>query len=120
MRLIGLKPPLDVLLDDRIVQVSKIIREAVTAEMMELKLPHKTLRLAVDLRTDYPPTLRYPTYPPLLDFMRVVDPPANVRDRGARDWSDFAYRMHYIARLFRSFQEDGELLQPPFADARPA
>lgn len=116
LRLIGLKPPLDVLLDDMIKQVSRIIRELATAELMELRLPSKTLRLGTDLRSDYPDVLRNPTYPPLLDFMRVADLRADTLDRGVHDWSDFAYRMHYIARLFRSHQHDAELLSAPFPE----
>ena len=116
MRLIGLKPPLDVLLDDMIKQVSRIIRELATAELMELRLPSKTLRLGTDLRSDYPEVLRNPTYPPLLDFMRVADLRADTFDPGVHDWSDFAYRMHYIARLFRSHQHDAELLSAPFPE----
>jgi hypothetical protein len=40
-------------------------------------------------------------------------PPARD-DCGARDWSDFHQRMHYIVHLFRAFHLDVELLSPPF------
>jgi len=33
---------------------------------------------------------------------------------GAEDWAGFPERMHYIADLFRGFQEDRSLLGPPF------
>jgi hypothetical protein len=117
MKLIGLKPPLDVLLDDLVNQISRIIREVATEEMMELRLPDRTLRLGSDLREDYPPALQHPAYQPLVDFMRIADQHGTF-EHGLQDWSDFTYRMHYISHLFRSFQEDEKLLQPPFAEGQ--
>jgi hypothetical protein len=59
--------------------------------------------------------LQNPTYRPLIDFVRVADRHGTF-EHGLQDWSDFTYRMHYISHLFRSFQEDVQLLQPPFPE----
>jgi hypothetical protein len=44
-------------------------------------------------------------------------PPA-LDDCGARDWSELAQRMHYIAHLFRAFHERADLASPPFTPAQ--
>lgn len=37
-------------------------------------------------------------------------------DRGARDWAQLDERMHFIAHLFRAFQEDASLASAPFTE----
>ena len=106
--------PLDALLDDLVAQVGLIIRQVATQEMMELRLPDGTLYLGDDLRTPYPPVLTELRYPPLIAFVNIADPNAGRVMPGPHDWSDFGYRMHYIAHLFRSSQDDRRLLGPPF------
>jgi hypothetical protein len=47
--------------------------------------------------------------------MAQVDPtPDTTRGSGARDWSDLKQRIHFIADLFRVYQEKAKLLGPPF------
>ena len=115
-----IKLPLDTLLDDLVAQLGITIRRVTTQEMMELRLPDGTLKLGDDLTTPYPPALAVIDYPPLIDFIRIADPNTGRVIAGPHDWSDFGYRMHYIAHLFRSSQDDRRLLGPPFAtDAVP-
>ena len=44
----------------------------------------------------------------------LVAKAATPDDCGARDWSDFHQRMHYIVHLFRAFHLSQQLSQPPF------
>jgi hypothetical protein len=51
----------------------------------------------------------------LTELLARFEPVPPARDDcGARDWSDFHQRMHYIVHLFRAFHLDVELLSPPF------
>jgi hypothetical protein len=48
-------------------------------------------------------------------LQKRIDPtPDSPRDSGAVDWADFAERMHFIAELFRCYQESPRLLDLPF------
>jgi hypothetical protein len=40
--------------------------------------------------------------------------PDSTMGTGAVDWADLPDRLHFIADLFRCFQEDSDLLFPPF------
>jgi len=37
-----------------------------------------------------------------------------LRDSGAADWADLSERIHFIADMFRCYQETHDLLGPPF------
>jgi hypothetical protein len=112
-RLRGRPLPLDVGIDRLIDQLCAELREVITAELMTLDLPTGTLRLGRTQPPAFPPSLQQLDYPPLLALVARPEFGPAVPRADERDWSDFSYRMHFIARLFRSHQESAELLQAP-------
>jgi hypothetical protein len=94
---------------------SRLAREAITDSFMVLALPGRVLALGTHLADAYPDTLAEPADPELNALLARFEPVAPAPDDcGARDWSDFDQRMHYIVHLFRSFQLNEQLSQPPF------
>ncbi len=94
---------------------SKLAREVITDSMMVLSLPGRVLALGTNLADPYPPELADPADPELRELLARFEPvPPELDDCGARDWSDLHQRMHYIVHLFRAFQLDEELADPPF------
>jgi hypothetical protein len=39
---------------------------------------------------------------------------------GTADWADLLQRIHFIADMFRCYQESRDLFEPPFTDAQVA
>src|SRR4051812_26741734 len=94
---------------------SKLAREVITANLMVLALPGRVLLLNAHLADVYPPELAEPAEPELIELLARFEPvPPAADDCGARDWSDFDQRMHYIVHLFRVFQLTEQLADPPF------
>jgi hypothetical protein len=92
------------------------VRAVVTEELMTLALPGGTLRLGRDVVGTFPESLVTLTDPELTEFLRSVDRTPNTPlGSGADDWADLFDRMHFIADLFRTRQQDATLLAPPFA-----
>jgi hypothetical protein len=82
---------------------------------MTLDLPGGRLRLGRDVAGVSAAMLREPTTPELVELLATVDPEAgSALGSGAEDWADLSQRMHFIAELFRSRQEDDSLFDPPF------
>ena len=118
------------LLDELDRHVKRIAREAVTELLMTLSLPGETLSLARDVPGVFPAELRSTDNTDLRELLARVDAtPETTRGSGARDWSDLNERIHYIADLFRVYQQNVELHSAPFraeqaalikAGARPA
>ena len=98
-----------------------VTHHVITDHFMTLRLPGGEIRLGRDLRKEAPPSLRQLSQPELAALLARVAPPGAPPYRtGAWAWSDFAQRMHYIAHVFRTFQEDGRLFDPPFTAAQVA
>lgn len=114
-RALGRRLPLDAAIDRIIDQVCEEIREVITAELMTLALPTGTLRLGRTQSASFPPSLQQLDYPPLVQFLARPELARTVPRPDERDWSEFSYRMHFIAQLFRAYQETPELQQPPTA-----
>jgi hypothetical protein len=77
------------------------------------------LQLGEDLGAEPPPKLRSIVLPELRDLLERIDPtPDSPRESGAIDWADLTDRMHFIAELFRCFQEAPSLFDPPFTTAQ--
>ena len=77
------------------------------------------IRLGRDIPVELPPSLRQVTQPELAALLARVATPGAPPDRtGAGDWSELPQRMHYIAHVFRTFQEDGRLFDAPFTTAQ--
>ncbi len=97
-------------------EVKEAVRIVITDHLMTLTFPpDRVLRLARDVPGRFPPDLASIANPDLAAELKKVDPtPGTPAQSGATDWSNFPERMHYIADLFRAFQEDGSLFDPPF------
>jgi hypothetical protein len=118
------------LLDELDQHAKRIAHEAVTELLMTLSLPGETLSLGRDVPGVFPDELRTIDNTDLRELLARVDPsPETTRGSGARDWSDLTERIHYIADLFRVYQQKAELHSAPFraeqaalikAGARPA
>jgi len=98
---------------DRITAMSDLV---VHNLLISLEFPGgRVLRLGQDLGRSFPLSLRTISHPELRELLARVDPtPDSLRGSGTEDWADLPDRMHFIADLFRGFQEDRALLGPPF------
>jgi hypothetical protein len=98
-------------------RVREVAREAATEMLMTLTLPGPVvLDLGRDVPGTFPADLRTVSDPELVKLLDRVDPtPDTTRGSGARDWSDLTQRIHYIADLFRVFQENAAMMSDPFS-----
>jgi hypothetical protein len=102
-------------LDELDAHVKRIAHDAVTEMLMTLSLPGQTLSLGADVPGSFPVDLRRIDNPELAALLARIDPtPDTTRGSGARDWSNLRQRIHYIADLFRVFEERTALLSQPF------
>ena len=94
----------------------RLARQTITEHMMTLHLPNdRLLYLGQDLRGTFPPDLREIDNPDLQTLLQRIDPtPNSLQDTGTDDWGNLADRIHFIADMFRAYEEDGSLLGPPF------
>jgi hypothetical protein len=115
---LGLRRPLDPLLDRLVALVVRTLRQVITASLMTLHMPRGVvLRLAHDLTGEYPASLAAPTDVALVKLLSAIDPtPNSLRDSGTHDWADFRDRMHFIAELFRTRHEDAAMFDAPYSD----
>jgi hypothetical protein len=94
---------------------SSLAREVITESFMLLSLPGRVLALGTHLSDAYPEALREPADAELTELLVRFEPvPPAPDDCGARDWSDFHQRMHYIVHLFCAFHLSEQLSRPPF------
>jgi len=86
--------------------------------MMMIEMPNfNRIRLGDDLVARFPPILRKVTLPDLQALLAQIDPtPDSTIHSGAQLWGDLPDRLHFIADLFRCYQVDTRLLEPPFTD----
>ena len=102
-------------LDDLDRLVKQIAHEAITEVLMTLGLPGEVLSLGRDVPGTFPADLATIANPDLRSLLGRVDPtPDTTRGSGADDWSILAERIHFIADLFRVYQERSTLLSDPF------
>lgn len=92
------------------------IRIFLSAHLMELSFPKGiNLRLGKDLKSVYPASLEQLALPGLISLMEKIDPTRDsLKETAAIDWANFTDRLHFIADLFRCYQETPDLLEPPF------
>lgn len=116
-RLLGGRTPLDIAAETLVAAVRNELRRVITTELMVIEIPPDLrLRLSADLGQPYPPSLVRLSLPELVALRKRIDPtPDSPRDSGAIDWADFPDRMHFIAELFRCYQESANLLDLPFS-----
>lgn len=108
--------PLDIAIAKFTTEARRRIRLFLSAHLMELDFPHgKRLQLGKDLKAGFPPDLQQLTDPDLIDLLKKIDPtPDSMKDTGAVDWANLADRLHFIADMFRAYQENADMLLPPF------
>ena len=107
--------PLDDVTAHLVAVVRRRVRRILTEHLMTLDLAGTRLRLGRDIIGTRPLGLREPRDAELRELLATIDPaPDSTVGSGARDWADLGDRMHYIAELFRTRQEDTTLLAAPF------
>ena len=75
----------------------------------------RLLYLGQDLRGSFPPDLRQIDNPDLQALLQRIDPtPNSLQDTGTDDRGNLADRLHFIADMFRAYEQDAGLLGPPF------
>jgi hypothetical protein len=92
------------------------VRLAITHFLMTIGLPHgASLHLGSDLHGSYPTGLQVITLEELNALLEQVDPtPGSLRQSAAVDWANLPDRLHFIVELFRRYQEEADLMEPPF------
>jgi len=97
-------------------EVNRLIRETITDHLMTLHLGGtEMLRLGQDLQGAFPQQLEQIRNSRLREVLERVDSTLNSLDQtGAKDWADFADRMHFIADFFRVYQERQQLFEAPY------
>ena len=115
-RLLGRPTRLDVAVSRLKTTLQTHLRQTLTEVMMSISLPSGVLiALGEDLQARYPEPLTQIANPELRQWLAQYDPtPESTVASGAVDWADLPDRLHFIIELFRCYQEDAELLAPPF------
>lgn len=115
-QLLGRPTALDGAIQALLDNLRRRMRRIFTATMMTIRFPpDQVVKLGDDLRRGFPDRLRQISEPDLLALLTQIDPtPDSIRGSGAMDWADLPDRLHFIADLFRCFQETGELFEAPF------
>jgi hypothetical protein len=102
-------------LDDLDRGVKQIAHEAITEALLTLALQAEVLSLGRDVPGAFPADLQTINNPDLRTLLGLIDPtPDTTRGSGTDDWSILTERIHFIADLFRVFQERPTLLSDPF------
>ncbi|MGH3916436.1 MAG: hypothetical protein ACRDTC_23955 [Pseudonocardiaceae bacterium] len=116
MSWIGLRDTVELACSRLLEQARLLGRVAITEHLLTLGLPHgRRLQLGMDIRAEFPEALAKLVNTELLALLALVDPtPDSVAETSARDWSILPERLHFIADMFRCFQEQSDLLAPPF------
>lgn len=116
MRLLGRPTDLDIAIQALLAEVRIQLRQAITEIMMTISLPSGVvLRLGKDITATFPETLKQITNTELAGFLEKYDlAPDNLSGSGALDWADLPDRLNFILDLFRCYQEQQNLFEPPF------
>jgi hypothetical protein len=115
-RLLGRPARLDQAIQALLAAIQREMRHALTQTMMTIRFPPDwVVKLGDDLQAGFPASLRQIDDPDLRALLARVDPtPDSTSGSGAADWADLPDRLHFIADLFRCFQETPELFEAPF------
>ncbi len=118
-RLIG-DAATDLAIDPLVLEEQALVRRVLTRHLMSIELGTAVrLQLGEDLGGGFPLSLREIVLPELRDLLDRIDPtPDSPRESGALDWADLADRVHFIAEMFRCFQESAFLFEQPFTPAQ--
>lgn len=104
-----------------LLRISRRVFAGIATQLfMSIYLPTGELRLGNDVK----PSTRHETFPPELQeieservrqLLKRYDRSGDTLRRSrADDWSDLDDRMNYIVDLFRSYQQEPALFEPPF------
>jgi hypothetical protein len=115
-RLLGRTLPLDDAIDRLLDAVRAQARQVTTGALMRLGLPRgEVLRVAVDVRPEFPAILRSIADARVHQVLQRIDvTPDSVAGSGAVDWADLGQRIHFIADFFRAWHARPELFDAPF------
>lgn len=113
---LGQPSPLEKAIESLLAIARQQIRSALTLHLMTLGFPNDLrLRLSQDLAATFPASLATLANQDLLNMLTKIDPTLDsVRDSGATDWANLPERLHFIADLFRCYQETADSLGVPF------
>ena len=119
-RVLGRRSLLDVAVDGLVAETQRLVRRIVTRNLMSIDLSTAVrLQLGSDLGAGFPPSLQHIVLPELRELLARIDPtPDSDRDSGVADWADLGDRIHFIADMFRCYQESPFLFDPPFTDSQ--
>jgi hypothetical protein len=114
---LGRPPLLELAIHALLTSVLATMRVFVTETLMTITIPKDVrLRLWRDLTGMYPADLQQITNSDLRLLLEQIDPTGDsLQDSGAVDWSNLSDRLHYIVDLFRLYQQDADLFDPPYS-----
>ena len=99
-------------LEPLVSEARRLIHEIITEALMVLELPGETLRLGRDLRGSMCASLMPLENVDARELLAAIDVTSDsLTGTGTEDWADFAQRIHYIADLFRSWQDRQRLFE---------
>jgi hypothetical protein len=115
-RLLGRPTVLDLAIRDLLAEARVELRRLITEMMMSIALPSGVvLRLGEDLANGFPESLRQINHPDLGRFLEKHDlTPDSLSGSGAVDWADLPDRLHFILDMFRCYQENQNMFEPPY------
>jgi hypothetical protein len=120
----AVRPGARPLLRPVVIEIEEAWRRVATELLMQLVTPSGDLDLGKDVPAPrggplFPEDLGAIRDPQLVALLAEYDRTGGTgRGSGADDWAKLPQRMNYILNLFRSRQQDGALLLPPFTDAQ--
>ncbi len=116
-RLFNRPSRLNLAIDELVAVARQQLRRLLTEHLMVLCLPRGVrLRLGDDLRAGFPAALKQIDSPDLRALLQHIDStPDSPVGSGADDWADLPERLHFIADLFRCYQQAPLVWEPPFA-----
>jgi hypothetical protein len=119
-KLLGRRTLLDRAIDALVLEAQALVRRVLTRHFMSIDLGAAVhLQLGDDLGADFPPSLREIVLSELRDLLDRIDPTRDDPwESGAVDWADLGDRVHFIAEMFRCFQESPFLFDLPFTPAQ--
>jgi hypothetical protein len=119
-RMVGRRTPLDIAVDGLVVEEARLVRRILTRHLMSIGLGSSVrLQLGEDLGAGFPASLQEIVLPELRDLLYRIDPTRDSpSESGVVDWADLGDRVHFIADMFRCFQESTFLFDPPFKPAQ--
>ena len=121
-RLLGRPAALDRAIQALLAAIQLEMRQVFTQTLMTIRFPPDwVVKLGDDLRAGFPASLRQIDDPELRAMLAQLDPtPDSTSGSGAADWADLSDRLHFIADLFRCFQETSNLFDAPFTPEQTA